>query len=173
MVSYISTRPPVNDMFFPVYLTFKFLHEMRRQDMLQYVRDEDARPYLESRPFTGDFKRYMEEVVAPHYERSPEEIYKMSSPLQFISEVDVPLLVMHAEDDPICPMVEMEDLGQAAEGNPNVDIWVLPTGNHCAFDAFDRRWYWSVMRGFLDYWADRPDGGASGRNAEQSIGAKG
>jgi predicted alpha/beta-fold hydrolase len=173
MVSYISTRPPVIDMFFPVYLAFKFLHEMRRQDMLQYVRDEDARPYLESRPFTGDFKRYMEEVVAPHYERSPEEIYKMSSPSQFISEVDVPLLVIHAEDDPICPVAEMDDLGRAAEGNPNVDIWVLPTGNHCAFDAFDRRWYWSVMRGFLDYWADRPDGGASDRNAQQSTGVEG
>ena len=66
-------------------------------------------------------------------------------------------MLIHAEDDPVCPVEEVEGLRDVADGNPNVDIWVLPTGSHCAFKGFDQDWYWSVMRGFLDYWADRPE----------------
>jgi len=161
MVEYISKRPPVNEMFFPVYLAFSCLHEMRRQDMRRYVQEEYARGYLEEKPFMVNFKHYMSEVVAPFYGLEEDEIYARSSPAEFISGVEVPLLVIHAEDDPICPVAEMDELRRAAEGNPNVDIWVLPTGSHCAFDGFDRRWYWTVLRGFLDYWAERPDGAPS------------
>ncbi len=156
MVEHISTRPPAADMFFPVYLAFSYLHEMRRQDMRRYVDMPVAREYLAGRPFSVDFRRYMSDVVAPHYGLEEDEIYALSSPGRFIHEVETPLLVVHAEDDPICPMVEMEELSDAARGNPNVDIWVLPTGSHCAFDGFDRPWYWRVLRGFLDYWAEWP-----------------
>jgi len=154
MVEYISTRPPVADMFFPVYLAFTYLHEMRRQDMRRYVDMPTARGYLDGKPFCADFRRYMSDVVAPYYGRDEDEIYELSSPVRFISGVETPLLIVHAEDDPICPIAEMEELAGAVSANPNTDIWVLPTGSHCAFDGFDRRWYWTVLREYLDYWAD-------------------
>jgi len=85
----------------------------------------------------------------------------------------ISLLMISAEDDPICPLLEIDHLRGAAEGNPNVDIWILPTGNYCAFDAFDRRWCWSVMRDFLEYWAERPAGSVRGWKVEQETGVKG
>jgi len=154
MVEYISTRPPVTDMFFPVYLAFSYLHEKRRQDMRRYVEMPTAVSYLDGKPFSVDFRRYMSDVVAPYYGRDEDEIYELSSPVRFISEVETPLLIVHAEDDPICPISEMEKLAEAVRGNVNTDIWVLPTGSHCAFDGFDRRWYWTVLREYLDYWAE-------------------
>jgi predicted alpha/beta-fold hydrolase len=154
MVEYISTRPPVTDMFFPVYLAFSYLHEKRRQDMRRYIDMPTARGYLDGKPFSVDFRRYMSDVVAPFYGRDEDEIYELSSPVRFISEVESPLLIVHAEDDPICPISEMDELAGAASANPNTDVWILPTGSHCAFDGFDRRWYWTVLRNYLDYWAE-------------------
>jgi hypothetical protein len=48
----------------------------------------------------------------------------------------------------------MDDLREAAADNPNVDIWMLPAGNHCMFRYVDKRWYDKVMRDFFTYWAE-------------------
>jgi len=162
MVSHISRRPPVGDPFFPIYVVFASLYEMRRLEIRRHAQEEGAHAYPDGRPFSPDYRRYVRDVAAPHYGLSEEKIYLLSSPAQFISKVDVPLMVVHAEDDPVCPVEEMEELRRAASGNPNVDIWVLPTGSHCAFDGFDRRWYRSVLRGFLDYWAECTEESAAG-----------
>ncbi len=154
MMSHFSSRPPLGDPFFPIYAMFVCLSEMRRLDM--NLKGEDANAYLGDKLFSPDYMRYIKEIVAPYYGLSLEELYNLSSPGEFISRVDVPLLLVHAEDDPVCPVEGVEALRHAAGGNPNIDIWVLPTGSHCAFRGFDEDWYWSVMRGFLDYWADRP-----------------
>jgi len=161
MMSHISSRPPLGDPFFPVYAAFVCLSEIRRLEIRRQMNKEVAGAYLGDKPFSPDYRRYVREVAAPHYGLSEETMYVLSSPKEFISRVNVPLMLVHAEDDPVCPVEEIEGLYRAAEGNPNVDIWVLPTGSHCAFKGFDRDWYWSVMRGFLDYWADLPEGRAS------------
>ncbi|MDY6796082.1 MAG: hypothetical protein SWK76_12530 [Actinomycetota bacterium] len=132
MVEYISRRPPLNDFFFPVYLAFSIMNEMRRQDMKGYMEDPASLPYLQERPFYTDFRRYMDEVVVPHYSMEPDEIYRLSSPAEFISAVKIPLLVVHAEDDPICPIEEMDELWRAAGESSNVDILVLPTADPIA-----------------------------------------
>jgi predicted alpha/beta-fold hydrolase len=161
MVSHISRRPPAGEPFFPFYVIFAYLYGMRRMEIRRYLQEEGDRTHPDGRPYSPDFWRYIRDIAAPHYGLSEEKIYILSSPAEFISRVEVPLLVVHAEDDPVCPVEEMEELRRAAGGNPNVDIWVLPTGSHCAFDGFDRRWYRSVLRGFLDYWADLPNWSAS------------
>ncbi len=73
---------------------------------------------------------------------------------EFLAEVEVPLLIIHAADDPICPPSEMDDLIEIAEDNPNVQVWMMPAGNHCLFQYMDRNWYLTVMRNFFSYWAD-------------------
>ncbi|MBN2320730.1 MAG: alpha/beta hydrolase [Acidobacteria bacterium] len=157
MMSHISRRPPLGDPFFPIYSMFVCLSEMRRLEILRRADREDVTAYMIDKPFSPDYRRYIREIAAPYYGLSEEMVHRLSSPKEFISEVDVPLMMVHAEDDPVCPVKEMEGLFIAADGNPNVDVWVLPTGSHCAFKGFDEDWYWSVMRDFLDYWADRPE----------------
>jgi len=157
MMSLMSSRPPLGDPFFPIYMAFVCLTEIRRLEIRRQISKEVASTYLGDKPFSPDYRRYIREISAPHYGLSEETMYALSSPNEFISQVDVPLMLVHAEDDPVCRVEEMEELRRSASGNPNVDIWVLPTGSHCAFKGFDRDWYWSVMRTFLDYWADRPE----------------
>lgn len=153
MIEYISTRPPLNHLFFPVYLAFRFMHKIRREDMKRYIDDPDQKQYLYGTFTSADFTTYIDRIAAPHYGVSTEEFYRKSSPREFLSEVDVPLLVVHAKDDPICPASEMEELEEVVRDNPNVEIWMLPTGSHCLFQYLDRAWYDSVMRGFFTYWA--------------------
>lgn len=157
MMSLMSSRPPLGDPFFPIYMAFICLTEIRRLEIRRKMSKEAASAYLGDKPFSPDYRRYIREVSAPHYGLDEETMYALSSPKEFISQVDVPLMLVHAEDDPVCSVEEMEELRLSAGDNPNIDIWVLPTGYHCGFKGFDRDWYWSVMRTFLDYWADRPE----------------
>jgi predicted alpha/beta-fold hydrolase len=156
MTSHISRRPPLGDPFFPIYAVFVCMSELRRQEICWNMRGEGAGAYQSFKAFSSNYRRYVREIAAPHYGLDEETMYALSSPREFISKVEVPLMLVHAEDDPVCPIEEIEELSLNAAGNPNVDIWVLPTGSHCAFKGFDQYWYWSVLRDFLDYWADRP-----------------
>jgi predicted alpha/beta-fold hydrolase len=153
MIEYISTRPQVGHMFFPVYLAFRLMHRIRREDMKGYIGDPEQRKYLDGTFADADFMTYIDRIAAPHYGVSTEEFYRNSSPREFLSDVRVPLLVVHAEDDPVCPASEMDELEVAVRDNPNVDLWMLPTGSHCLFPYLDREWYDTVMREFFTYWA--------------------
>jgi predicted alpha/beta-fold hydrolase len=154
MVSYISTRPPVTHPFFPVYLGFRVMHKIRREDMKDYIDDPELLQYLDGGFEGADFTTYIDKIAAPHYGVTSDEFYANASPRNFLADVDVPLLIVHAEDDPICPPSEMDDLREAAGDNPNVDIWMLPAGNHCMFRYVDKDWYDKVMRDFFTYWAE-------------------
>lgn len=154
MVSYISDRPPVNDPFFPVYMAFRLMHRLRRKDMLGYIEDPDILGHLGGSFSEANFEKYIEKVAAPHYGVTADELYRNASSREFLAEVEVPLLIVHSADDPICPPSEMDELIQIAEDNPNVQVWMLPAGNHCLFQYMDRNWYLTVMRGFFSYWAD-------------------
>lgn len=156
MISRINSRPPLADPFFPIYTFLLCLTEMRRLEIMRKMDKEEADVYLSDKPFAPDYGRYFREIAAPYYGLSEEEIHLLSSPKEFISEVDIPLMLIHAQDDPVCPAEEVEELRGAADHNPDVDIWILPTGSHCAFQGFDREWYWAVMRDYLDYWAEGP-----------------
>jgi predicted alpha/beta-fold hydrolase len=153
MVSYISTRPPVTDQFFPVYLGFRLMHKIRREDMKGYIEDPEQRTYLDAGFNQADFTTYIDKIAAPHYGVTTEEFFANASPRNFLADVEVPLLIVHAEDDPICPASEMDELSEIAKDNPNVDIWMMPAGNHCLFRYLDKGWYDKVMRDFFTYWA--------------------
>lgn len=154
MVNYISTRPPVTDAFFPVYLGFRLMHKIRREDMKGYIDDPELLTYLDGGFEGADFTTYIEKIAAPHYGVSAEDFYASASPKNFLAGVEVPLLIVHAEDDPICPPSEMDELEEVSRDNPNVDIWMLPAGNHCMFRYLDKAWYDKVMRDFFTYWAE-------------------
>lgn len=153
MVEYISRKPGLGHPFFPVYLSFKLMHRLRRDDMKGYIEDDEQRKYLSGSFHEADFMTYMERIAAPHYGVSPDELFASASSREYLSDVEVPLLIIHAADDPICPPSEMDPLIEIAEENPNVHVWMLPAGNHCMFRYLDRNWYETVMRSYFDYWA--------------------
>jgi predicted alpha/beta-fold hydrolase len=129
------------------------MHKIRREDMKRYITDPEILSYLDKGFDEASFVDYVEKIAAPHYGVTVDEIYANSSPKEFLAEVSVPLLIVHAEDDPICPPQEMEELKSVEEENPFVKIWMLPSGNHCMFRYLDRKWYEEVSRSFFEYWA--------------------
>ncbi len=87
IMSRFSRRPPLSDPFFPYYAVFVVLTEMRRLEMLRRGKEE-ALASLGDRPFSPDFRRYVREVVAPHYGTSEEAIYALSSPRNFADRLE-------------------------------------------------------------------------------------
>lgn len=153
MVDYISTRPPLTDPFYGAHLSFRLMHKLRREDMKRYIEEPEWLDLI-SLPFSqADFTDYVEMIAAPSYGVTAEEMYRKASPRESIAGVGVPLLVLHAMDDPVCPPSEMDELADLTDDNPNVKIWMMPVGSHCAFRYFDRDWFYTTMRGFFSYWA--------------------
>jgi len=153
VIEHLDTRPPPSDPFFPMYLGFRLKHSLRRADMKRHVEDPATREFLQE-PFSRyDFEGYLSRVSAPRYGITYDEILEKTSSKNFLSDLEVPLLVIHAADDPVCPVQEMDDLIVISEQNENLEVWILPTGMHCVFPYLDRNWFDTVMRKFFSYWA--------------------
>jgi predicted alpha/beta-fold hydrolase len=101
----------------------------------------------------ADFTTLMEQVVAPYYGISADELYERSSARNRIGETRVPLLVLHGEDDEIIPVEHARMLEEAVAENPNVRVWIVPGGAHAAFDVLDSRWTYAVYRRFFEAFA--------------------
>jgi uncharacterized protein len=153
MIKYISTRPSLTHPFIAVYLAFQLMLRIRQVDMRKYIDDPVQREFVDGPSNQVDFTVYVDKIAAPHYGVSTAEFYAHSSPKVFLADVEVPLLIVHAEDDPICEPAEVAELDELAGGNPNVELWMLPTGSHCLFQYYDWNWYSNVMRDFFTYWA--------------------
>lgn len=153
IVPHLDQRRPVTDEFFIFYYNFRLSHLLRRWDMKRHIADPEVRDFLEE-PFSNyNFASYLGRVSAPHYGVSYDELVTQGSSKDYLGDLEVPLLVIHSADDPICPVSEMEDLIEISERNPNLKVWILPTGSHCVFPYLDRSWFDTVMRSFFEYWA--------------------
>jgi predicted alpha/beta-fold hydrolase len=98
----------------------------------------------------ADFGTLIEHVVAPRYGITPDDVYERSSAKNHIQNTRVPLLILHAEDDEVIPVAHARELEQAAVGNDNVRVWIVPGGGHAAFDVIDKRWTYTVYRTFFE-----------------------
>jgi predicted alpha/beta-fold hydrolase len=107
----------------------------------------------------------VESVSAPYYEVTAHEIWERSSAVNNIARASVPVLVLHSEDDLIIKVEHARMLADAARGNDNVGVWIVPGGAHFAFDVLDRRWAYAVYRSFFERWARYRSPGPEGRAA--------
>jgi hypothetical protein len=152
-LDYIDTKPPVTDPFYPVYWSFVGTQKLRKDDMKQYIDDPEIRAFLDQ-PFKEfNFENYVEKIAAPYYGVTADEVFSNASSKEYLADIEVPLLIIHAADDPICLPSEMDDLIEPADQNPNVNVWMLWTGNHCGFRWYDRNWFETVLRDYFTYWA--------------------
>jgi len=61
----------------------------------------------------------------------------------------VPLLIVHASNDPLAPAQDVADL-VAGVRNPNVAALILRGGGHVGFAAYAREYFYSLMLNFFD-----------------------
>ena len=95
----------------------------------------------------------IEAISSPYYGVTAEEIWKRSSAKNSIGSARVPVLALHSTDDQVIPVEHAQMLAEAAVGNELVRSWIVPGGQHAAFDALDERWTYTVYRGFFERWA--------------------
>jgi predicted alpha/beta-fold hydrolase len=103
----------------------------------------------------------IEALAAPYYGVSADEIWERSSARNHIHEARMPVLVLHSEDDLIIPVHNARELADAAAGNEEVRVWIVPGGQHASFDALDPDWTYAVYRTFFERWARYGDRGSA------------
>jgi predicted alpha/beta-fold hydrolase len=98
----------------------------------------------------ASFRKMIEEVIAPRYGVTPEEIYERASAKNHVAKTRVPMLILHGADDEVVPVDEARILQEAAKDNDNVRVWIVPGGGHAGFDAIDPDWTYRVYRTFFE-----------------------
>lgn len=129
---YIATNPGVGHPFYLAYTFYRLMVSVRSggevRDMQEFFRVRSAMLGLE-----------------------PAELVRRASPVTYASDIAVPALAFHAEDDPIVPVAQSHALAEASRGNGLVRARVLPAGGHVAFEEHDPAWYWRTTRAFLTH----------------------
>lgn len=130
-VEHISSKPVVTSQFYMVQWFFRRLLQLgghHYDTFTDYMRDA-ARAY---------------EVDLPL-------LYERSSPRHFLADINVPALILHADDDPVVPVEHGRDFEALLEGRRNPAIWRLPWGSHCLWELLDPDWFWTVLKQFFDF----------------------
>jgi predicted alpha/beta-fold hydrolase len=120
-------------------------------------------------PEAEDMLHVMDYVSAPYYRVDAEEIWRRARAVDHMAEVQVPMLILHPEDDQIVKVEHARMLEQAARGNDLVRVWILPAGRHGILEAIDPVWTYAVYRAFFERWAtyaERDGGPGGGGRAE-------
>ncbi|MBX7221205.1 MAG: alpha/beta fold hydrolase [Blastocatellia bacterium] len=94
--------------------------------------------------------------------RDATDYYNQSSSRQFIPQIKVPTMILHAKDDPFVPYAPLECAEVRA--NPNVHLLATDKGGHVAFLARHREngsRYWAEHR-IMDFVRSRLEAGNHG-----------
>ena len=94
---------------------------------------------------------YFENVAAPYYGVTDQELYAHDSAIHKVAEIRVPALQLHAVDDWIVSVEHAERLrAEAARtGNRLVCVCIRERGAHCAFARVAREWRDGLARRFF------------------------
>jgi predicted alpha/beta-fold hydrolase len=110
-----------------------------------FVRNLKARMRRKDACFPGGFdlarldairtvRQFDAVYTAPYFGfASAEDYYHRASALRVIDRIEVPALIITAEDDPFVPVEPFRDPKIAA--NPNVELVIAKHGGHCGFLA--------------------------------------
>ena len=123
-----------------------------------FVRNLKGRMRRKARVWPGRFdlsrldgvrtvREFDERFTAPHHGfQDADDYYHRASSLRVIHKIQVPTLILSAEDDPFVPPEQFEDPAIAA--NRCITVQVTRHGGHCGF-------YSATSSGFDGYWAEQ------------------
>jgi pimeloyl-ACP methyl ester carboxylesterase len=108
-----------------------------------------------------DARAYTREVSCQYYEMGEGDLYGKASPGRTMSEIEVPCLLVHAQDDAVSPVTEAHALLDAAGENPLVSAVIVHAGGHSLYGPATRRWLHRTVETFFTYWGEFGPPGAS------------
>ncbi len=103
----------------------------------------------------ADFEAYLK-AGAKHYGVSLAELYRRSTIRPILKDVNVPLLILLSENDPLVPKHEVLLFQKSLARRKNPRVVVLPWGAHCLFEVLDPNWYWAVLHEYFDFYCVLP-----------------
>ena len=74
---------------------------------------------------------------------SSEAYYAHCNPVNFMSQLDIPLLILNSEDDPVCRPQNIYDQTATIKQLPNAVVAVTKRGSHCTHFAGLKPYSWS------------------------------
>jgi len=113
-----------------------------------FVRNLKARMRRKARLFPGRYvlnglrrirtvREFDEAFTAPHHGfHDAYDYYYRASAMRVIDQIQVPTLIITAEDDPFVPSEPFRD--PLVTGNPSITVVMPPHGGHCGFVADSR-----------------------------------
>ena len=102
-----------------------------------------SRPWVAS----GPSRAFDEAYTAPHHgSRDAADYYYRASALRVVDRIQVPTLIVTAEDDPFVPIAPFRR--SEVIGNPNITMIATRHGGHCGY--LER-----PADGYDGYWAER------------------
>ena len=121
---------------------FNRIYEYRFMRTLRKKLNKKRQHFPSLPKFTGTkLYDFDDQVTAPvHGFKDAEDYYAKCSSRQFIPSIDVPSLLIHSKEDPLCPVDEMP-LKNIKE-NPKIDYVITKEGGHVGF--------WSKPQGWLN-----------------------
>jgi hypothetical protein len=124
-----------------------------------FVRNLKGRMRRKARLFPGRFpldalglvktvRQFDDAFTAPHHGfLDAHDYYHCASALRVVHRIQVPTLVISAEDDPFVPPAPFTD--PSLVGNRSIRVQLTPEGGHCGFVSATRTYE------FDGYWAER------------------
>ncbi len=89
--------------------------------------------------------QFDEEITAPGFGfADAADYYRQSSSAAFLAEIQIPTLVLHAQDDPFIPFRAFDV--DAFEQNPWIALLAPPHGGHVAFLGRSGSWFWAQQQ---------------------------
>jgi len=116
MIERLSTPLPILDPFAPFQLFFGYLLRRlcrRRHDGI-----------------CTTFAAHFERQIAPYYGVSAEELYRLASPVEELSRITIPTVIVYALDDPIIPINDALSLQRHARTNRAIRVVFQRRGGH-------------------------------------------
>ena len=138
---------------------------------LNFVRNLRGRMRRKARALPGRFdlgrlagvrtvRGFDEAFTAPHHGfRDADDYYYRASSLRVANAIELPTLIVSAEDDPFVPPEQFRD--PVVIANPAITVAVTRHGGHCGFLT-------RATTGFDGYWAERITIEFAQRHATQS-----
>jgi len=106
---------------------------------------------LRGRKDVEHFHDYVSKVSASHYGVHADALYEGGDIRSRIATLDVPTLIIHADDDPVVPYQHTLALQEAAAShdNANLEVVISRGGGHYGHWAVMPDWTERTIRGFL------------------------
>lgn len=133
---------------------FNKVYDYRFLRSLQKKLEEKRREYPDLPKFNGSTLYEFDDQVTSivHGFANAEDYYARCSSRKFIADIKTSALLIHSEEDPLCPVTAMP-VGKIKE-NPFLDYIITDEGGHVGFCSEPKGWLNKVIVNYLDHKID-------------------